>query len=195
MSKIPAPDTLPSMTAQERHQLLKLARASIVHGLGQPRFIAPNRNHYPKKFQQPGCCFVTLEHQGQLRGCTGSLRPHQPLLDDIAEHAFNAAYCDERFAPMSLAEIDELDLEVALVSPAEPVACDDLDSALAIIRPNIDGLALACDERRAIFLPSVWQQLPNPRLFLEQLAAQAGLSLNDWQPSWQLWRFQSIDIH
>ena len=73
--------------------------------------------------------------------------------------------------------------------PSEPFPCADEDDAVARLRPGIDGVILHCDRHRAIFLPQVWQQLPDPREFLGALMRKAGLPADGWNANVKLARY------
>ena len=57
------------------------------------------------------------------------------------------------------------------------------------LQPGVDGLVIAAGQHQAVFLPAVWDQLPEPRLFLDHLQAKAGLAQGRWPPGMRAWRF------
>ncbi|PTD97966.1 AmmeMemoRadiSam system protein A [Pseudothauera lacus] len=122
-----------------------------------------------------GATFVTLHRQGRLRGCIGSLRPQRSLAEDVAANAVAAATRDPRFAPLQCDELDSVDIEVSLLSPAEFIDFADEDALLRQLRPHTDGLMLFAGCRSATFLPQVWDELPAPADFLAALRNKAGL--------------------
>ncbi|MSQ71466.1 MAG: AmmeMemoRadiSam system protein B [Betaproteobacteria bacterium] len=123
--------------------------------------------------------FVTLKLDGQLRGCVGSLEPHRPLAEDVAQNALAAAFGDGRFKPLSRAEFERIEVEVSILSLPKVVAFADHADLIGQLRPGIDGLILEYGEggtaRRGTFLPQVWEQLPQPEAFLRNLKQKAGL--------------------
>lgn len=156
--------------------LLALARAAIAREFGQK-----NLSVYDDAWlHEFGACFVTLHQHGELRGCIGSLEPRRTLLDDIEGNARAAAFSDQRFTPLTAAELDTIAIEVSLLSPLKTLQYSDEADALAQLRPGIDGVVLECGYQRATFLPQVWEQLPTPREFLTHLKVKAGLSANFW---------------
>ncbi|WP_281985810.1 AmmeMemoRadiSam system protein A [Azonexus hydrophilus] len=165
--------------------LLQLARRSISEALGQA---APATPDLPA-LHEPGATFVTLTQAGELRGCIGSLEAHRPLIDDVQANAHAAAFRDPRFPPLTRDELARTRVEVSLLSPAEPLFVTDEADALARLRPQVDGLILAAGGRRATFLPQVWEQLPEPAVFLARLKQKAGLSGTYWSPELRLWRY------
>lgn len=165
--------------------LLKLARAAIAKRLNQPVPAVPE----PEWLAEPGATFVTLTIDGELRGCIGTLEPHRSLGDDVRENAVSAAFRDPRFDPLRAAELPEIRVEVSLLSAAEPIVAADEAAALAALRPHTDGVVLEYKQYRGLFLPQVWEQLPEPTKFLAHLKRKAGLPMNFWSPAVRLFRF------
>ncbi|MBF0108121.1 MAG: AmmeMemoRadiSam system protein B [Magnetococcales bacterium] len=128
-----------------------------------------------------GACFVTLTRKGRLRGCIGSLEAHRGLLDDLLDNAVAAALRDTRFRPLARAELDEVSVEVSLLTP--PVALDYVgtEDLLRQLQPGVHGVILSQAGRRATFLPQVWEQLPDPVTFLTHLCQKAGLPGDCWR--------------
>jgi AmmeMemoRadiSam system protein A len=182
------------VTDEDARLLLAVAEQSIRHGLHNGRALSVNLSDYPESLHQPGACFVTLRKHGELRGCIGSLNPRRPLLEDIAQNSFAAAFQDPRFAPLHEDELAELKLHISLLGPAEPLAIASEDELLAKLRPGIDGLILEDGPYRATFLPSVWEQLPEPRQFLRQLKRKAGLADDYWSKTLRFSRYQCEGI-
>ena len=133
--------------------------------------------------------FVTLEIDGRLRGCIGSLRPHRALAEDVCVNARKAAYADPRFAPLAADEIDRLQVSVSVLSHPRPIEADSEASLIEQLRPDTDGLILADGARSALFLPSVWRSLPDARQFVRQLRRKAGLPEEGWTPTMRAMRF------
>ncbi|MHB1144782.1 MAG: AmmeMemoRadiSam system protein B [Thiobacillus sp.] len=165
--------------------LLKLARAEIASKLGH-EVASPAQAGW---LREPGASFVTLTRQGELRGCIGTLEAHRSLEIDVRENAAAAAFRDPRFMPLSRAEFDEIRVEVSLLSPTETLAVGDEASALAALRPNIDGVVFEYRHFRSTFLPQVWEQLPEPAEFLAHLKRKAGLPVNFWAEDVRLSRY------
>lgn len=156
--------------------LLRLARAAIGERLGQP---SPADSTHDL-LHQPGATFVTLMQRGQLRGCIGSLEAHRPLAQDVRENALAAAFRDPRFQPLSLEEFAFTSVEVSLLTPPAPMAFRDEADFMAQLRPGEDGIVFQYGRHRSTFLPQVWESLPDPLLFMQQLKRKAGLPPNFW---------------
>jgi len=174
--------------------LLATARQSIRNGLKQGQALTIDTADFSPALQMPGASFVTLHLHGQLRGCIGSLQAWRPLIEDVAENAFAAAFRDPRFAPVNEKEYEQLDYHISILSPSEPIAFESEKDLLSKLRPGIDGLILEDQGRRGTFLPSVWEQLPEPRQFLRQLKVKAGLSADYWSESIKVERYTVEDI-
>jgi len=158
--------------------LLQVARAEIARALGLEAEITLPQDAAWLAAQ--GASFVTLTIAAELRGCIGTLEAHRSLIEDVRKNARAAAFDDPRFSPLRREEFDAVSVEVSLLSTPEPLAVKTEAEALACLRPHIDGVVLEYDWHRATFLPQVWEQLPNPRKFLQQLKRKAGLSEDFW---------------
>jgi hypothetical protein len=156
--------------------LLAIARSVIAAELGEP-LPAFTQAAW---LDEPGATFVTLTCAGALRGCIGSLVAERALRADVENNALAAAFSDPRFAPLSAREYRAIDVEVSLLSPMQPVTVESETHALTLLRPGIDGVLLEYGRRRGTFLPQVWEQLPEPRVFLAHLKQKAGLPADFW---------------
>jgi len=174
--------------------LLNLARESIGFGLQHARPLATAPDAFPPVLREFRASFVTLKNEGALRGCIGSLEAYRPLVTDVAENAFAAAFRDPRFPPVGAHELDVLELQLSLLTPAEPMTVRSEDDLLDQLRPGEDGLILQEGGRRATFLPSVWESLPEPDQFLRHLKRKAGLPEDYWSDALQVFRYATEHI-
>lgn len=168
------------LSHQDRATLLEVARASIRWGLEHGQALAVAADDYSAALRPLRATFVTLEIDNRLRGCIGTLAARQPLVQDVAEHAYAAAFDDPRFPELTVREFPQLAVSISVLSPAEPLHFDSENALLAQLRPGVDGLILQFRSHRATFLPAVWENLPDPYVFLAQLKQKAGLPLNFW---------------
>ncbi|MFC4261175.1 AmmeMemoRadiSam system protein A [Marinobacter lacisalsi] len=173
----------------ERSQLLGLADASIGEGLVTGTPLQVELQNVTPHLASPGTTFVTLRLQGQLRGCIGSLEALRPLAEDCAANAFAAAFRDPRFAPVTAAEYPLLQLHISVLEPPRPLSVGSEAELLDRLRPGEDGLVLVEGGRRATFLPSVWEQLPDPGEFVRHLKRKAGLPGDYWSTTLQFGRY------
>ena len=183
-------DTGPAtLTGAERITLLETARASIRCGLAQGHPLAVTPAEFGAALKAMRASFVTLNRTGQLRGCIGHLEAYQPLIVDVAENAFAAAFRDPRFPPLTAAEYADLEVHVSVLSLPEPLTYATEAQLLAQLRPGSDGLILQEGRHRGTFLPSVWESLPEPGEFLTQLKMKAGLAPNHWSDTLRVSRY------
>ena len=167
-------------SSAEQHQLLHVARDSIVCGLDTGQALAIDVRTQPPALQKFRATFVTLQLNKQLRGCIGNLEATRTLVEDVAHNAYAAAFRDPRFTPLTAAEYNDLELHISVLSPPEIMRVDSEADLLRQLRAGVDGLILEEGARRATFLPTVWESLPEPREFLRHLKHKAGLPANYW---------------
>ncbi|MCB1777661.1 MAG: AmmeMemoRadiSam system protein A [Candidatus Competibacteraceae bacterium] len=177
------------LSMEDRATLLHVARSSIQHGLRHHRALLIDPNDYPKALRVSRATFVTLEIGGQLRGCIGVLAAYQPLIQDVAVHAYAAAFEDPRFPELREEEFPRLEAHISVLSPPEPLPFGSEQELLAQLRPGIDGLILHFGHHRGTFLPSVWEQLTEPPVFLAHLKQKAGLPAHFWAPEIRVERY------
>lgn len=169
----------PAFTPSHKQQLLQLAGESIKKGLcGETLNV--RAIDYPESLRVLRASFVTLHLDENLRGCIGTLEARQTLVEDVASNAYNAAFRDPRFSTLTWPEYERLDIHISVLSLPEPLQFSTEEELLTQLRPRVDGLILEEDYRRGTFLPSVWDQLSDPREFLRQLKHKAGLPPDYW---------------
>ncbi|MCU7918820.1 MAG: AmmeMemoRadiSam system protein A [Candidatus Thiodiazotropha sp. (ex Epidulcina cf. delphinae)] len=174
-----------------RNALLEIARRSIEHGLEQGAPLPVAAGDYPAELQALRASFVTLMREDSLRGCIGHLEAQMPLLEDVAENAYSAAFRDPRFPPLSSAERKGLEIHISVLTPAEPLTFGSEEELIRKIRPSVDGLILVEGAHRGTFLPSVWESLPDTRSFLRHLKQKAGLPSDYWSESLEVHRYET----
>lgn len=153
-----------------------IARAAIAARFGShdPGPPAPDWLH------EPGSCFVTLTQQGKLRGCIGRVQPRRSLLDDIRANAVAVAFAERRFPQLLPDELPITRIAVSVLSPLTSFDAPTEAEAVRLLRPGIDGVLLTHGWQRGVYLPQVWQTLPEPAQFLSSLKAKAGLDPDLW---------------
>lgn len=171
------------LSEQHGKTLITLARQTIEQQLGLRQSPAVNaRLLADPLLQAQQAVFVTLNKRGQLRGCIGSLTGVESIVDGVRRHAINAAFHDHRFPPVTADEVQDLAIDISVLS--EPVALAYRDSAdlAGKLRPGVDGVILRdAAGASATFLPQVWEQLPAVEAFLGHLCRKAGLAPTAWQ--------------
>lgn len=186
-----AEDPAARLVREHGETLVTAARRSIAHALEHGGPPAVCLDDWPEALRHRGAAFVTLTSGpgGALRGCIGSAMAWRPLIVDVTENACKAAFADPRFPPLHAAECDGLGLGVTVLdAPREMDVTGEAD-LIARLRPGIDGLILEDGGRRGLFLPHVWEALPDPADFLAQLRRKAGLPPGHWSPTLKVLRF------
>ncbi|MBK8639162.1 MAG: AmmeMemoRadiSam system protein A [Chromatiaceae bacterium] len=181
----------PLLHAELRQALLAVARCSIALGLEEGRPLRVNLEDYAAELRAQRAAFVTLQEFGQLRGCIGHLEARQPLVKDVAENAFAAAFRDPRFPPVTARELERLHIEISVLTPPTPLSFGSEQELFALIEPGRDGLILEEGLARGTFLPSVWESLPKPVDFLRHLKRKAGLPENYWSDRLRVSRYRT----
>jgi AmmeMemoRadiSam system protein B/AmmeMemoRadiSam system protein A len=125
-------------------------------------------------------CFVTLNKGGQLRGCVGAIMPQAPLYECVRENTLNAAHHDSRFSPVTTSELDDIEIEISVLSEPTPLEYDGEADLLAKLKPRIDGVVMHSIST-STFLPQVWDQFSNKTAFLEALCEKQGAATDCWK--------------
>lgn len=119
--------------------------------------------------------FVTLRVRGHLQGCIGVTETSETLGEAIVRCAISAALEDPRFAPLQESQLEELSLEISLLSPLQPI----LPEAVEIGR---HGLLIVNHAQRGLLLPKVAIEHRLTReQFLEETCRKAGLPREAWK--------------
>ena len=179
------------LNLQQQRELLRIARESIEYGLQHHHALAIDLNACDEQLQQQGASFVTLNKKGALRGCIGTLQPYQALVSDVGEHARAAAFSDPRFPPVTLDELADIVISISVLGKPRVISFKDEEELIEQLRPAEDGLILQEGAKRGTFLPSVWESLPQPRQFLQQLKRKAGLAPDYWSDSLEVSRYRT----
>ncbi len=163
-----------------KNTILELARLSIQDALNGTSSI--NRTKILEdnpQLSENRATFVTLNLNGNLRGCIGTLVAHDKLFDDLVLNARKAAFEDPRFPPLTKEEFENIELEVSILSPQLEIKYANLSDLKSKIDIGDDGVFIRQGEKKATFLPQVWEQLPKFDDFLAHLFAKAGITQID----------------
>ena len=158
--------------------VIALAKAAILVALNQPEdFDLENALKTYPLLEKNGAAFVTInkEPNEQLRGCIGSLQSYRPLYEDIIHNAQAAALRDPRFMPLSAEELDQIKIEVSILSEPQKLHYDTIDALKRKVVPFQDGIVLQLHGKQATYLPQVWEQLPKFEDFFSSLCMKANL--------------------
>lgn len=172
-----------------RQTLLKVAAHSIEHGLHHHRASEVNPQDYPAELQVNRAVFVTLTIDDVLRGCIGTLESARPLVGNAAQYAYAAAFTDPRFPQLRASEFPLLVIQISILGELESIRFDSEADLLNQVRPGLDGLLLEEGCHRGTLLPSVWEEIPDKKHFLQILKRKAGLATDYWSPHLRVRRY------
>ena len=180
---------LPQIDEETRVLLTRSAQQAIAESLsaGQAQVVDPQ--DYPVACRRHAASFVTLEIDGQLRGCMGTLEATRPMVCDIRDNAFAAAFRDPRFPKLAQSELDCIDIHISVLANPVELECRNEAELLAKLVPGKDGLILRDGLSRSTFLPAVWEKLPHPGDFVTELKRKAGLPADHWSPDIRFERY------
>ncbi len=175
------PENSRALTSEQGEALVALARQTLAAHFDAA--VAQTKNsHLADQALQARCgTFVTLKIDNQLRGCIGSLSTASPIVSDVRNNALNAAFHDPRFPPLSKSELEQVRIEVSVLTEPVPLTYKDVNDLLSRLRPGIDGVIVRKGSASATFLPQVWEQLPQTGSFLSHLCMKAGLACDQWR--------------
>jgi AmmeMemoRadiSam system protein A len=164
---------MPSLSEADRQSLLELARRAIAEAFSLQK--RGGCTPHSGVFAEKRGVFVTLHARGRLRGCIGVMEAFEPLGESIARCAASAAFKDPRFSPVTAEELAELQIELSLLSPPEPILPENIEIGK-------HGLLISLAAKRGLLLPQVAVQHKLSReQFLEETCRKAGLAPNAWQ--------------
>jgi AmmeMemoRadiSam system protein A len=157
----------------DRNSILELARQAVTEAVCQKRLLP--QLPQSELFNQRSGVFVTLHVKSKLRGCIGVIEPTEQLAESIARCAFSAALEDPRFNPMQPEELLDLDVEVSLLSPLEPIRPEEIEIGK-------HGLLIEQGIHRGLLLPqvAVAHHLDREH-FLQETCYKARLSVDAWK--------------
>jgi len=176
----------PHLGPQEQSALLDMARSAVTAASRRmPARTVGFPGDCPPALSEKAGAFVTLEKFGTLRGCIGTLNMDKPLWQAVRDSAWSSAGEDHRFAPVSETELDELTIEISILSPLV-----EIPSAMEF-GPGEHGIVIEKDHRRGVFLPKVAVEMGWEREeTLAALCKKAGLPINAWKlPGMRFWIF------
>jgi AmmeMemoRadiSam system protein B/AmmeMemoRadiSam system protein A len=162
------------LTDKDRKGLLDIARKAITEKVKNGK--ASKVLLEEPKFKAHGAVFVTIKRNGMLRGCIGHVNSITSLGKSVKQNAVAACSMDRRFPPMKEQELSDMELEISVLSPLQPLG-DTRD-----LKVGKHGLYILKDRRAGLLLPQVatdnnWDS----QTFLKQVCLKAGLHENAWK--------------
>ena len=167
---------------QDRRDLLARARQAILETVFS--LSLPDLPPAAGRLAERGGAFVTLRCNGKLRGCMGRIDAVHALAETVAQCAITASLRDPRFKPLDAKELNQLEIEISVVSDPRPVRAEEIE-------PGIHGILVSRGASRALLLPQVaiehhWTATQ----FLEAACQKAGLEARTWRdPETNLFAF------
>jgi MEMO1 family protein len=114
-----------SLSTKEKIQLLKLARTTLENQLRNQSFTPVDEPQLSEALKTPCGAFVTLHKKGQLRGCVGRFKVTEPLYKVVQQMAIAAAFQDNRFQPVELFEMKDIEMEISVLTPLKRIKSID----------------------------------------------------------------------
>lgn len=173
---------MPCLSEADQRALVELARKAIREAVLHRKIL----DAIPGDgiFAERRGVFVTLHVRGRLQGCIGVTEPRESLGEAVVRCAVSAALEDPRFDPLKEPQLEEMSIEISLLSPLDPI----LPEAIEIGR---HGLLIVNHAQRGLLLPKVATEHGLTReQFLEETCRKAGLRRDAWKdPETELFGF------
>ena len=99
----------------------------------------------------------------------------------VADNTRQAATRDWRFPPVERGEVNQIKIEISVLTEPQPLDFNSPEELLGKLRPHEDGVLLEIGSRRATFLPQVWKEVSNQAEFMDRLAQKAGCEPSAWR--------------
>ncbi len=174
---------------EQQNYLLEIARKTIETYI-KDREVLDVEARFEELKERKGT-FVTLEKKGDLRGCIGNILPDKEIYLSVRDNAINAAFRDPRFRPVGMDELDDIEIEVSILTLPELIEAVNPVEYLEKIEKDRDGIIIKYMGKSATYLPQVWEKIPEKDIFLESLCHKAGLQGDCWRnPDVEIYRYR-----
>jgi uncharacterized protein (TIGR00296 family) len=180
------------LSEDEGKFLIKIAREAIETFIKEQKKIDVPENT-PDTLKENMGAFVTLNKEGLLRGCIGYPEPIAPLINAVIDVAISAAFNDPRFSPVTLSELDDLEIEVSILTKPELIEVNQPEEYMDNIKVGVDGLIIERGPYKGLLLPQVALEWGwNVEEFLYNTCVKAGLTADCWlYPDVKVYKFGS----
>ena len=178
-----------SLSDEEKRILKDIALQSIKDSLDGKRIAVANASLFtPHSSLKQKCgAFVSLHKQGRLRGCIGHFGEDVPLYEIVAEMARAAAFEDPRFPPLHREELDDVDIEISVLTPMRRI------HSLDEFQLHKHGIYIRKGYRSGTFLPQVADEVNWTKEEFVGHCSQdkAGLGWDGWRDA-ELYVYEAI---
>lgn len=174
------------LSERGKRALLSLARQTIRRRLDAAAAVPPAAPAGEAALGEERGVFVTLHRGGELRGCIGYPLPVTSLWRAVGEMALAAAFEDPRFPPLGREELDEIDIEISVLTVPRRVA------GPGEVQVGRDGILVSQGTRRGLLLPQVpLEQGWDLERYLSHGCLKAGLPADAWRRGAAIETFQA----
>lgn len=108
------------LSSEQQKVLLNIGRNAITSKLKHEDY-SLNENEIDNELHNCYGVFVSLHKKGKLRGCIGRFESNEPLYNLVGIMAKAAAFNDTRFDPVGIEELNELEIEISVLSPLKEI--------------------------------------------------------------------------
>jgi len=154
-----------------------------------------NKHNIPIRLVMKQGVFTSLYRfdTKELRGCIGFPYPTYPLYKAVILSAIEAATNDPRFEPITIDELNDIVIELSLLTSPERIEASSPLKYPEMIRIGRDGLILKYKGIQSLLLPQVAsEQRWTPQEFLSNLCLKAGLPPDIWlDPEAEIYKFNA----
>ncbi len=177
-----------NLSAEEKEQLIAIASHAIISYLDKKNLYSDGFSN--ENFMQPSRTFVTLKKNGTLAGCIGNLSLDMNLADAVRDNAIKAAFFDSRFHPLKRNELDDIEIEISILTEPEKIEFNSAEDLLGKFDES-NGLVIKKGWRTATFLPQVWEHFKTKEEFLSHLCMKAGLAKDAWMRDADIYKYRA----
>jgi AmmeMemoRadiSam system protein B/AmmeMemoRadiSam system protein A len=177
-------DQIFELQDQDKKRLLEIARNTLEKYIWEREVPEIDTGKLSKNLLAKAGAFVTLNKDGNLRGCIGRFSPGEPLYKVVQEMTVSSSTKDYRFTPVTPPELDNIDIEISVLTPLQKIE-------------NIDEIELG---RHGIYIKKGFQS----GTFLPQVADKTGWTVEEFlghcardkaQIGWDGWKEAEIYIY
>jgi len=137
------------LNEDDKQTLLSIAKKSIEAAVNHNKLLFRDNRDLSENLQLQCGLFVTIHKNGELRGCLGRMKGDMPLWKLVQEMASIVPEHDYRFDPISPEELDEIEIEISVLSPLRRI------HDISQIKLGVHGIYIVKAGASGVFLPQV----------------------------------------